>query len=66
MSKKPIHLEILKRLRAKESPETLKKAYPYKKIFLYLGRVYDTGWYVHPGGQWIFEELRCKNTQITP
>ena len=38
--------------------EELRKKFPNQYICIYLGRVYDLGWYVHPGGQWIFWETR--------
>ena len=53
--------KIIKMIREKASTEELKKAFPNKHIFIYLGRIYDLGFYVHPGGQWIFYETRCKN-----
>lgn len=43
-----------------ESTYNLKKAFPNKLIFIYGNRVYDLDNYIHPGGQWIFFEARCK------
>lgn len=38
----------------------LKRKYPGRNIFIFLDKIYDTGGYVHPGGQLLFEKCRFR------
>ena len=38
----------------------LNKKYPDRNVFIFKNKVYDLGSYIHPGGQFIFQECRWR------
>ena len=54
------HQEMLRDIRSRMSVEQLSAKYPKRNVMLYLNKVIDMDSYIHPGGQFLFEECRWK------
>lgn len=56
----PSSLKILEDLRGNLSIPELKKKYPKENVLIYQNKVYNLGYYIHPGGQYFFEACRWR------
>lgn len=54
------NVQIIQDLRSGLSIAKLKDKYPGRNIMIFQSKVYDLGSYIHPGGQFIFEECRWR------
>lgn len=53
-------LQILDDIRKGLTIRELKKKYPKQNVLIHQNKVYDMGWYIHPGGQYFFDVCRWR------
>lgn len=52
--------QMIEDIRSGVAIAELKKKYPKQNILIFMNKIYDLGYYLHPGGQFIFEECRFR------
>ena len=53
-------MQILDDMKKGLTISDLKKKYPKENVFIHQSKVYNMGWYIHPGGQYFFDVCRWR------